>query len=115
MDIVVTQMSTKQLNFQSYIKFMTFQSIKKRVIALIVGLALLWGGVSLHKSGSHPLVCQDGWPSGSIGRQGACSHHGGVDRSPIEEREGGTVLVFFGLLFLVGAFLKDGNSKHLRR
>jgi hypothetical protein len=22
--------------------------------------------------------CRDGWPSGSIGRQGACSHHGGV-------------------------------------
>ncbi|WP_328541154.1 DUF3761 domain-containing protein [Streptomyces sp. NBC_00371] len=26
-------------------------------------------------SASH---CADGWPSGSIGRQGACSHHGGV-------------------------------------
>ncbi|WP_461006870.1 DUF3761 domain-containing protein [Streptomyces capparidis] len=22
--------------------------------------------------------CRDGWPSTSIGRQGACSHHGGV-------------------------------------
>lgn len=22
--------------------------------------------------------CRDGWPSGAIGRQGACSHHGGV-------------------------------------
>lgn len=26
-------------------------------------------------SGAH---CQDGWSSSSIGRQGACSHHGGV-------------------------------------
>lgn len=25
-----------------------------------------------------PARCADGWPSGSIGRQGACSHHGGV-------------------------------------
>ncbi|MEU3691924.1 hypothetical protein [Streptomyces narbonensis] len=25
-----------------------------------------------------PAHCSDGWPSGSIGRQGACSHHGGV-------------------------------------
>lgn len=26
--------------------------------------------------------CSDGWPSGSIGRRGACSHHGGVSRGP---------------------------------
>jgi hypothetical protein len=26
----------------------------------------------------HPTVCRDGWASGSIGRRGACSHHGGV-------------------------------------
>lgn len=25
-----------------------------------------------------PPTCRDGWASGSIGRQGACSHHGGV-------------------------------------
>lgn len=25
-----------------------------------------------------PAQCADGWPSLSIGRQGACSHHGGV-------------------------------------
>ncbi|MFJ3667757.1 DUF3761 domain-containing protein [Streptomyces sp. NPDC090106] len=25
-----------------------------------------------------PAHCKDGWPSTSIGRQGACSHHGGV-------------------------------------
>jgi hypothetical protein len=28
-------------------------------------------------------TCSDGWRSGSIGSQGACSHHGGVDRAPI--------------------------------
>ncbi len=25
-----------------------------------------------------PLTCRDGWASHSIGRSGACSHHGGV-------------------------------------
>jgi hypothetical protein len=27
-------------------------------------------------------VCVDGWASGSIGNQGACSHHGGVQGQP---------------------------------
>lgn len=34
--------------------------------------------------------CADGWPSESIGRQGACSHHGGV--VSVYEGEDGTVL-----------------------
>ena len=29
------------------------------------------------------LVCMDGWQSGSIGKQGACSHHGGVNYMPV--------------------------------
>lgn len=29
-----------------------------------------------------PTTCNSGWQSGSIGRQGACSHHGGVNRTP---------------------------------
>ena len=29
-----------------------------------------------------PAVCNDGWASPSIGRQGACSHHGGVNELP---------------------------------
>lgn len=37
----------------------------------VVGLNILFG----------PATCRDGWRSSSIGRQGACSHHGGVDRS----------------------------------
>lgn len=28
-----------------------------------------------------PTTCNDGWHSVSIGSRGACSHHGGVDRS----------------------------------
>lgn len=28
-----------------------------------------------------PLTCNNGWESVSIGLQGACSHHGGVDHT----------------------------------
>jgi len=40
-----------------------------------VGLSVLAGQLL------GPVTCRDGWASGSIGRQGACSWHGGVDRS----------------------------------
>lgn len=42
-------------------------------------------------------VCSDGWGSGSIGRSGACSHHGGVSRWP-------NILAFFGSGFLAFIF-----------
>src|SRR5690625_2692968 len=41
-------------------------------IVLLVVLKLLIGGA----------VCSDGWASPSIGKAGACSHHGGVRRWP---------------------------------
>lgn len=44
-------------------------------------------------------VCGDGWHSSSIGRQGACSHHGGVSSELTEV--GGVVLVLCGLFLLV--------------
>jgi hypothetical protein len=40
-------------------------------IGVAVGMNVLVG----------PATCRDGWRSHSIGRQGACSWHGGVDRS----------------------------------
>lgn len=55
-------------------------------------------------------ACADGWPSGSIGRQGACSHHGGVvwktrDNRPVLQRNlavatgvGGPLVLLAGLL-----------------
>lgn len=42
-----------------------------------------------------PLKCRDGWASASIGSQGACSWHGGVDRS----RDG------LSFIFMIGAGL----------
>lgn len=41
-------------------------------------VALAWLSTSL----AGPVVCADGWPSLSIGRQGACSWHGGVGADP---------------------------------
>ena len=35
---------------------------------VLIGATVIWGG----------RHCRDGWESPSIGRQGACSHHGGV-------------------------------------
>jgi|LULX01.1.fsa_nt_gb hypothetical protein len=29
------------------------------------------------------LACMDGWESPSVGKSGACSHHGGVNRIPV--------------------------------
>lgn len=43
-----------------------------------------------------PNTCRSGWQSPSIGRSGACSHHGGVDRSRSQ-------LAFFGSLAAGGA------------
>ncbi|MFU1926162.1 hypothetical protein ACLQ9J_11780 [Bordetella hinzii] len=40
-----------------------------------------------------PLACSDGWHSHSIGRAGACSHHGGINAFPIF------------LVFLLAAFI----------
>ena len=51
-----------------------------------------------------PTVCNDGWHSPSIGTQGACSHHGGVNRTP------GTLLFFTSLaLSLVSGFVRQGQ------
>lgn len=48
-------------------------------IPTVIVFILAWIVASL-LAGS--LVCGDGWASGSIGRQGACSSHGGVNKLP---------------------------------
>lgn len=47
-----------------------------KTIGIVVFLACWLLGTVL----AGPLTCRDGYPSASIGRPGACSHHGGVDR-----------------------------------
>ena len=49
---------------------------------VIVGIAVFF---ILNVAGNGligPTRCSDGWASPSIGKQGACSHHGGVNRAP---------------------------------
>src|SRR5438093_10276999 len=45
-----------------------------QIVGWIVGIGVFIGGQTLVPA----AVCSDGWASPSIGRQGACSHHGGV-------------------------------------
>ncbi len=54
----------------------------KEVAAFAIGVFILFGLNSVGQSIVGPVVCHDGWHSSSIGRQGACSHHGGVNRGP---------------------------------
>jgi hypothetical protein len=69
---------------------------------------LLWIVVSgLAGRALGPTTCRDGWDSPSIGRQGACSHHGGVDDSK----------AFFANLagLIVGGLAGLARSNSLRR
>jgi hypothetical protein len=59
-------------------------------ISLIVGMRTYLGSIYDLRA-----ICEDGWRSGSIGTQGACSSHGGVDRSAANAAA--TFSIFFGL------------------
>ncbi len=50
------------------------------VIVFLVVYANVYESV---REGFGPLRCRDGWASASVGTQGACSGHGGVDYSPV--------------------------------
>jgi hypothetical protein len=64
------------------------------VLAFLVSLVVL-----LNLAG--PLTCSDGWHSPSIGRQGSCSWHGGVDYTP--RIFAFFVSMFVGILALVAS------------
>lgn len=53
---------------------------------VLVGLAVGYLVNGAIASAQGPTVCRDGWPSSSIGIQGACSSHGGVDHGPARLR-----------------------------
>jgi hypothetical protein len=54
-----------------------------------------------------PTKCSDGWPSPSIGKSGACSHHHDVDDGPASLRFMGSLAIGFGIWFLAaGALLR---------
>ena len=47
----------------------------------LVGITVFLGAMILLSILLGGAVCSDGWASASIGRRGACSSHGGVDRT----------------------------------
>lgn len=68
------------------------------IIGFIVGVAVM-----VYLSQFIPEVtCKDGWDSPSIGRQGACSHHGGV------RGNGGSVFLVCLASFVLGFFVFSG-------
>ena len=71
----------------------------------IVGLLLIVGLFSLIPAPK----CRDGWDSPSIGRQGACSHHGGV------RRHGGLVFLAIAAGFGAGLFTTTRLSAVVER
>ena len=53
------------------------------------------------------LVCMDGWQSESIGKQGACSHHGGVNYIPVVLG----VIISYAISFFVWKIVKKNELK----
>jgi len=53
------------------------------------------------------LSCMDGWQSGSIGKQGACSHHGSVNYIPVVLG----VIISYAISFFVWKFAKKNEVK----
>lgn len=76
-----------------------------RVLGWITGIACFVAMFAFLPTGGG---CRDGWNSPSIGRRGACSHHGGVDRS-------GNVFIF--IYAVVSTFVGMGvaESNGVRR
>jgi hypothetical protein len=57
------------------------------VVALLIAIGSCSGSVAISDGlVSSYRACADGWPSHSIGIQGACSHHGGVVTRKVDER-----------------------------
>lgn len=65
--------------------------LKATIAGWLVGIATFVFLFTIVRPFSGVGLCSDGWASPSIGRQGACSHHGGVSN-----RGGGaaTVILF---------------------
>jgi ssDNA-binding Zn-finger/Zn-ribbon topoisomerase 1 len=62
--------------------------------------------VLLHFLIGPPTTCNDGWHSPSIGRQGACSWHGGVNNTP--QFLGFVASVLLGLIaFAISSWLEQ--------
>lgn len=78
---------------------------------VFLGVAFVIGGFV-----SAP-TCEDGWRSSSIGIQGACSHHGGVERDPLRYFvvPSGLMVGFLTYGYISGlGFVRRGREKYER-
>lgn len=67
-------------------------------LVLISGLGSCGGAAKISQGLVYSYQeCADGWPSPSIGRQGACSHHGGVVTRTVDHRTGRQRALSYGL------------------
>nr|VFJ77486.1 MAG: hypothetical protein BECKFW1821C_GA0114237_112510 [Candidatus Kentron sp. FW] len=73
--------------------FLFFNKIRLGWIGVITASVTLFTvGLGTHRS------CADGWISPSIGKQGACSHHGGVI---VNLNDFGWIMLILSIAFLV--------------
>jgi hypothetical protein len=72
----------------------------QRFVGILSAIIALCLAVALIRSIPEPR-CADGWDSPSIGRQGACSHHGGVKRF-------GHLYLFYPLGSILAGYLSYG-------
>ncbi|MET0707612.1 MAG: hypothetical protein ABWY82_12345 [Tardiphaga sp.] len=80
--------------------------LQGRAVPVVLGIAAFLLTLIIGRAVTGPTVCRDGWLSGSVGSQGTCSHHGGVDRRP-------QALVFtLGMFVGFGAYV---GVKRIRR
>jgi hypothetical protein len=79
------------------------------IVAGVVGFFLCMGIISALLPAPR---CGDGWRSPSIGRQGACSHHGGVHQPWGFLLFPGGIAGGFGIWYAARRFLetRDGNK-----
>ncbi len=83
---------------------------KAKIIGWLFGLSVFIFSICIKPE----ATCNDGWKSPSIGRQGACSHHGGVDYNSEYPLIG--LIVGFFLYFLLNVkeekkFISQSESK----
>jgi hypothetical protein len=76
-----------------------------------ISLAIFVIAYILLNNWAGPVTCKDGWASPSIGRQGACSWHGGVDRTRQNLAFWGSVLLGFVAYELINVKTIIGTTK----
>lgn len=88
------------------------------LVPYIVAIAIFFCLFSLMSSFVDPPTCRDGWRSSSIGTQGACSHHGGVEYDPVSYFVlpiSFTATLFSFFLVSGTPFIAKGTRAYLRK